>query len=644
MKFLFSCILVVYFSLGYAQLNSRSFSYDFGDIQESNGEVSYGFQIENFGIDTIEIIDVESSCGCTSFFLGEKKIGPKSYKVLKVNYNPKGRPGRFHKSIRIKYQYQYLAYEAMFTVRGNVLRNQSDAEESKIMDLRIQPFNVLPVSEFDTSFTFLSGLEEFINGITYEIDLHGFAVLGVDHISYTISNKGRMDGLISKLKRRIALGLRERGYQDYQVTYRKTDFDFNFIPDWAMSRISLYSVKYTSKDVYYYEVHREVKENNKDYRHLFWKREYFSDTFDIESLINDFSTLLELKLKIRDSLSIELSFAISFKLNSIRKKFERKLNKRVNEIKKMYPDLKLVLPEVIASTENLVTFKAFEILEEKPMRNIKYVVKESKIIPPMLPMAHYSYNDKNDRVIDTSDVDMKRILSNAIIHIKHNKKIQFNIESSVSHLPKKDGQNPLFHGRQNARHARDIIESFMKNRGVDQSMYEFVQLPMVQGPNYSLKYSKSFYKRFEYLNVIPTFQNVDTGPIQQTKYMVNFNSNSFTIDSTAAMFKVFMRGIIDEINQLGYAKIILESSSSKAPTRTKENLTNDVISYKRAAETRDIMKNYLYRAGIDPNRLILVEERCLVQGPEYALDYFENKEKYKQFQYIKIIPKSLLSE
>ncbi|MEZ4937296.1 MAG: hypothetical protein R2799_06850 [Crocinitomicaceae bacterium] len=80
-------------------------------------------------------------------------------------------------------------------------------------------------------------------------------------------------------------------------------------------------------------------------------------------------------------------------------------------------------------------------------------------------------------------------------------------------------------------------------------------------------------------------------------------------------------------------------------TRTKlENYSNDVISYKRAEETRDILKNYLKRAGIDPNRLILIEERCLVQGPEYEFDYFENKEKYKQFQYIKIIPYRLLKE
>lgn len=644
MKQVFSWILILCFQVGFSQLNSSSFSHDFGDILESNGEVSHQFHIENFGEDTITIVDVQSSCGCTSFVLGKEKIGPESSKSLSVKYNPEGRPGRFHKTIKVRYQYMNFPYEVLFTVRGNVIRNDQDKENNKITDLKIQPFDILPVSEYDTSFTFFPNFEEFINGITYEIDLHGFVVLGVEHTSYTISNKGRMDWLIKKVKDRIARGIVERGYKDYQVTYRQTEFDFNFVPDWALSRISFYSTKYTSKDVYFYQVHREIKNENKDYNHLFWRQTGHSDSLDIQSLLSDMRRLIELKLNIKDSLNIEYSFDVSYNLEKQKKKFKKLLEKELTTIKNSNPKFKVQFKEVLADKDEHYEIKVFEVLEEKPKREIRFIPMESKTIPPLLPMAHYYYEFNKEVVLDTSEVNIKRIFVNAINHIKHGKFIEFNIESSVSHYPKRNGQNPLFNARKQARRTKEIIIEFMSNRGVESDRYSFNQLPLVQGPSYSRKYTKVFYNRFEYLNIIPTFKYTDTAELIQIKYMVNFNSNMFTLDSTAAMFQVFMNGIIQEINQYGFSKIILESSSSKAPTRTKENYSNDVISYKRAEETRDIMKNYLHRKGIDPNRLILIEERCLVQGPEYKLDYFENKKKYKQFQYIKIIPHRTLTE
>lgn len=646
MKWLLIVIASCCLTLGWNQLDSRSFSFDFGDILEKNGKVSHDFELLNWGEDTIQILDIESSCGCTSFFIGSKEILPHTAKYLKVFYNPTGRPGRFHKSVRVRYSYQGKDFEAMFTVRGNVIRDKTDKEANKITDLKIQPFDVLPVSPYDTSFAFLPRLEEFINGITYEIDLHGFAVLAIEHTSYTISNKGKMDGLIRRLKKRIAKGLVERGYQDYQVTWRETEFDLNFTPDWAMSRISIYSTRYTSEDVYFYKVHRETKEeNNKDYKHLFWSYKAHADTFDLKKILADLNSVLDLKLMAMDSriLKFEYAFDASKILSKKATKFNKKLISSLYKRARQNYALQIGENTTGFDSDSLVVFKAFEVLEELPQQKVQFLEKESNIIPPLLPLVHYDFMN-SDKILDTSDVDMKRILANSIIHIQHGKKIVFNIESSISHYPKKDQQDPLYHARQNSKKARELIDRFMKKRGVDSKMYEFNQLPLVQGPSYSKKYEKSFYDRFEYLNVLPTFKEIDTIEIRQIKYMVNFNSNAFTLDSNATMFKVFMRGIIDEINHYGFSKIILESSSSKAPTRTKENYSNDVISYKRAEETRDIMKNYLHRNGIDPSRLILVEERCLVQGPEYELDYFENKEKYKQFQYIKIIPHRLLSE
>lgn len=611
---------------------------------ESNGVVSVKFPITNNQSKPIEIVDIESSCGCTSFLLGKDTIQPGETVQLTVEYNPKDRFGRFHKSVRVRYQYNWMPYEVLFTVRGNALKTKTENQSVKILDIKIEPFRIFPVSDYDTTFSFFPKMEGFINGITYEIDQHGFATLGVDHISYTVSNKGKMDELIGKIKKRIARGLEERGYKSYQVNYKQTEFDFNFIPDWAMSEIRIYSVLYSDEKVWDFQIKKEVPVDDGQ------RFKYIKEEISIDQLkkgeaeiLDKFFDRTDLKLMINDSLNIDLEFRFPFKYDKKKgKKAIDKMKKKIDRFMSVRNNLRLRSMSSYYQTDTTFQLIAYQLFEEERKGNIKYIDAKSNIIPPLLPMAHYHYKFGENKVIDTSDVDMKRILANAVLHIQHGKKIVFNIESSMSHYPKKDKLGPDYHARRNLRETMKIIKGFMDGRNVDPSMYTFEQLPLVQGPKFSKKYSKSFYNRFEYMNVVPTFERNEEAEVDQIKYMVNYNSNSFTLDSNATMFKVFMKGIIDEINVFGYSKIILESSSSKAPTRT--NMSSETISYKRAEETRDIMKNYLHRAGIDPNRLILVEETCLVQGPEYDLDYFENKQKYKQFQYIKIIPHRLLSE
>jgi hypothetical protein len=256
-------------ALSYGQLDVKSYSHNFGEILESNGSVRVQFPIKNGNLDTIYVIETESSCGCTSFVLEGKNLAPGKTVNLSVEYNPKNRFGRFHKSVKLVYVFQHNLYEVLFTVRGNVLKSKVEHQTTPIKDIKIQPFTALPVSEYDTSYASIPSFEEFINAITYEIDAHGFTTLGIDHISYTISNKDKMNYLISKMKKRISLGLIERGYKSYQVNYKATEFDFNFIPKWAMSKIRLYSLKYTSDSVYFYEVKKEAVKVKKDNRFQF---------------------------------------------------------------------------------------------------------------------------------------------------------------------------------------------------------------------------------------------------------------------------------------------------------------------------------------------------------------------------------------
>ena len=75
--------------------------YNFGDIQENKGKVSHKFSFINNGKESIKILTVKPSCGCTSPNWSKDEIKPGKKGFIIAEYNPKGRPGVFRKSLSV---------------------------------------------------------------------------------------------------------------------------------------------------------------------------------------------------------------------------------------------------------------------------------------------------------------------------------------------------------------------------------------------------------------------------------------------------------------------------------------------------------------------------------------------------------------
>ncbi len=106
MKAVLSLIInVLFFSVAVCQLTKEiSFSeasYDFGEIQESNGPVEHEFTFTNQSNHTIKILGVKASCGCTSTGWTRQEVGPGEKGFVKAMYNPRNRPGPFNKSLTV---------------------------------------------------------------------------------------------------------------------------------------------------------------------------------------------------------------------------------------------------------------------------------------------------------------------------------------------------------------------------------------------------------------------------------------------------------------------------------------------------------------------------------------------------------------
>lgn len=77
-------------------------THDFGAFKEDSGLVSCEFRGVNISDEPVSIIEARATCGCTTPRYSYSAIAPGDTIVMKVAYDPTGRPGRFVKKVFVK--------------------------------------------------------------------------------------------------------------------------------------------------------------------------------------------------------------------------------------------------------------------------------------------------------------------------------------------------------------------------------------------------------------------------------------------------------------------------------------------------------------------------------------------------------------
>lgn len=76
--------------------------HDFGMIKEDGGPVSCEFPLKNVGESNLVVYEARAECGCTKPEFPKAPVAPGKGAIIKVTYNPLGRPGAFDKVVTIK--------------------------------------------------------------------------------------------------------------------------------------------------------------------------------------------------------------------------------------------------------------------------------------------------------------------------------------------------------------------------------------------------------------------------------------------------------------------------------------------------------------------------------------------------------------
>lgn len=114
--FLILCVAVILPASGAIKWLEKDF--DFGTFKELGGPKTGVSRFVNLGPDTISILNVKPSCGCTSVDHTRSLILPGDTARISYTYDPSFRPGKFEKSVRVTLS---GGIHQIIRIRGNVI-------------------------------------------------------------------------------------------------------------------------------------------------------------------------------------------------------------------------------------------------------------------------------------------------------------------------------------------------------------------------------------------------------------------------------------------------------------------------------------------------------------------------------------------
>lgn len=643
-------VIAVFVSLnGYSQLRVKTSTNNLGDIFEESGVVITEFEVQNpYYQDTIQITNINTSCGCTAIISNDTVIHPRESIIVKVSYDPSDRVGLFQKTIHIETLTAGHEKNSLYLkIVGNVVgaaKVETDVP-IELIDYKVAPIYFFPITQYDTSFFNLNRITDFSNDITFEIDYYSFTTVGIE---IRVRDKSLIEDFetqASFLKRKLMREMVKRQYAPTSMTFIDPIFIYdNTIPSWSAGQVKLYSVKFNNDNI----KESIIKMTNQKVE----KKSFFILDYNLnilptsEQLVNliDYK-IVNTKLFRKGKLELNAVVYVPESLGrkaaiKMAKKFDSALYKKMKESSGISRNEYLLVFDTV-STHASTNYKV-QVYDKDDKNNasgVKYKEKPENILIPLLPTYKSQFFTKNDN-IDINSVQFDQFWNAIIAYVNTGKNLQVTIESSSSKYPKKPYVDPYVA----AQNKGDKVASFIKEKYYKETgkRLDVNVITTVQGPEFDTRnFTQPMYFNYEYIKLIPNYltpRKLKISPIKPKPYIVNYDYYYVGIDISSLVFQKFAEYVAYEIQSKGFVEIRTESSASHLIVDKRKS--NEYWAYSHLQVSKDRLDSYLKTKLIDPNRMIITNEKIVVQGIPY------NRKtpvvRYRNFQYVTFVPKKYL--
>lgn len=631
--------------MGWSQIRISEPIQDLGDVFENKGRVKAVFNLVNpYFEDTILIENIVTPCGCTAVLTEERMIMPRSSLDLEIAYDPENRPGLFVKSIRVETITGRDEHNSLYLkIKGNVVAENALIEESDVSlkEYKVVPIYFFPITPYDTSYLDFNYFISFINDLSYEIDFFQFTTIGFEIEVDDDSQIEELEHLMNFCMRRIQKGFSKRGFPTETVFFQTPIFKEAEVPVWASARVKVFSVNFNDDEEE--ESVIDVSDNKiVDDESLLLRENRFRIPTVGEILEGIEMNRLESKLFMNGRIDLSGRFLISQRsslsdaeklVEKLEKKLYKTLRKKAGLDKEKFS---FSIDSIEVHPEDRVELILWDRSDEKKQTSLNYTIREDQITPPFLPTYRQTILFQN--TIDQATREFRRFWKNMIKNQQFTP-MKILVEASVSQRPdvRDSLDDKAAYVRRIAEEAKSFLIKKFKNETNRNLEVEVIEL--VRGPAWDSTADLRLYDEFEYMNLIPLVHHRSEGKEPKANpYQVNFDFFFNGIDTTSLVFNNFTRYIRKTVEQDGYVELRIESSISQIPV--EKHLSNLELAYHRSYESQQRLKQHLARKLVDPNRILFVEERNLIQGPPY--DGTTPILKYRPYQYIRIVPDKAL--
>lgn len=622
-------------------------SKDLGEIFENGGKITTIFTLRNpYPRDTIHILDIETSCGCTAILTQDTLIEPNSTLDLQVSYDPAGRLGLFVKSIAVYTRTGKSDFSTLYLkISGNVITETSlvTPEQTQLLEYKVAPIYFYPITPFDTSYLDFSYLISFVNDLTYEIDFYQFTTVGIEVGVRNKKDIEDLEYLLNFSRFKLIREFNRRGFFNTTVFFEEPVFVLEEIPVWATARIKVFSSNFNTEidEESTIRISQEDFVENLDLA-LDHQRFNMPEYDELIGLVN--FELLEGKLFMNSRLELK---GIILTPENVTQKEREKIRKKLSslifkKLKKLTgitkENVSINFDSLGVHPENKYRFVLWDKDDEQDRQKFRFEVKDDDIVAPLLPT--YKQSMLTRTTLDTNSIEFRHFWKNLILNQKAGHKIQMVVECSVSQMPRSAGDDNLVIVRKRAQEISDFLNDMFKDQTGEE--ISFILKPVVHGPEYQASLKKLVdYSQYEYVNLVPTtHSNGQVKELDPHPYQVNFDYYFNGVDTSSWLFDKFANYVAAAVEQDGYIELRIESSISKIPI--EHDLPNEYLVYARASESEKRLRLYLKKKLIDDNRIIFTEQRYLIQGPVY--DGTIPIIQFRKFQYIKIVPQKFLTQ
>lgn len=676
--------------------------HDFGYIKEVDGKVFAEFEFQNYSKFKISVFKVISSCGCAIATADDGWINPQEKGKIKVSYDPTGRPGKFVKSFEIQFVSDSLKKSAFLNIRGYTI--EKELLETYVdnlyegTELMIKPYETTLISGSDLRFLNDEKWQHFINDITFEIDQNDFANV---RLEMTIDN--RTDSVCKMAKeiypivhKNIIAELEKRKYHSWSVGFSDSPCKENtksesiiggelkiLSRDYNNDTIAESGFYFSGKEVDLSKFSLEYRDSI-DFKKKIITQFAFSEikflnpekNRDYNNYLNVLNRRILLDKKALTGLIVEVK---------CRKQDQEKVKQKIlNSIKPIYAKINLDADNTGAIISKIFySVPEINFVDDSTLKSGKYIQKPWKLnlfypeledeslnefeqfanqntagnknLTDFLTQTGFKAPFQNLPVLELTHTgifsfDTTTPLFKSWINImkqewKNNQRIELLIESSIGRSPVVKASESEYLSRKNAKKISDDLLKIISQAGIPDSIFEIkIVSTIVQGSTYVGKeFDLSFNQKYNFLKIIPKFSKIDKAlKVALIPYQITFNNNSFDLPVETAIFQNFISRLVVLLENEGMINIIIESSSSKIPSTIYKN--NELLSFFRAEESAQKVKEEIRKRGYDPTRVIVSELRTLVQGPDFKYESDRNKYSYDKYQYVKIIPLELIKK